>query len=172
MFKYLFIMNKLLIICAASNTSDGELSHIALDRLLTTLQFLKNNPSFHILCTGGFGEAFNTSDYAHAQLMQNFLLEHGIAHENFVEFVLGENLLEDIQLTRRVLSRYSPEVVAVITSDYQMERVRLSFELYCSYPNMIFIEAKSSIFEDELERLKRQEAQGVNRLKMMLRASQ
>ncbi|PAC26348.1 YdcF family protein [Flectobacillus sp. BAB-3569] len=165
-------MNKLLIICAASNTSDGELSHIALDRLLTALQFLKNNPSFNILCTGGFGEAFNTSDYAHAQLMQNFLLEHGIAHESFVEFVLGENLLEDIQLTRRVLSRYSPEAVVVITSDYQMERVRLSFELYCSYPNMIFIEAKSSIFEDELERLKRQESQGVNRLRMMLRASQ
>jgi uncharacterized SAM-binding protein YcdF (DUF218 family) len=80
--------------------------------------------------------------------------------------------LEDIQLTRRVLSRYSPEAVVVITSDYQMERVRLSFELYCSYPNMIFIEAKSSIFEDELERLKRQESQGVNRLRMMLRASQ
>lgn len=163
-------MNGILIICAASNTPDGELSHQALDRLLAACQFLKNNPSFQILCSGGFGEHFNRSDYPHAQLMQNFLLEQGVSYESFIEFVQGESLLEDIQLTKRLLSKYLPDVVVVISSDYQIERVRLSFELYCQYPGIIFIEAKSSIFEEELERLKRQEAQGINRLRIMLNA--
>ena len=45
------------------------------DRLLTALNFGKNNPLQYFVYWW-IWEAFNTSDYAHAQLMQNsFLLE-------------------------------------------------------------------------------------------------
>ncbi|WP_044172984.1 YdcF family protein [Flectobacillus major] len=161
-------MNGILIICGANNTHDGELTHIAFDRLLTALNFLKYNPDFKILCTGGFGNHFNTSDYPHAQYLQNFLLENGIPHEQFLEFILSENTIEDAQLCKRVLERHNPEVAVVISSDYHLERVRLSFLKFCGYPSTVFLAAKSSLFEDELERLIRQEQQAVNRLRMML----
>jgi len=160
-------MNGLLIIMADANTYDGNLSPIAIDRVLGASKFLKNNPEFYVLCTGGFGSHFNTSEYPHAQYLQNFLLEEGIAHDRFIEFSLGETAIEDIQLCHRIINRYEPDMVAVITSDYQVERIRFTFQKYADYQFLFFLEVKSNLYEEEMERLVRLEQQALNRLRML-----
>ncbi|MEA5256757.1 YdcF family protein [Arcicella aquatica] len=160
-------MNGLLIIMADANTYDGNLSPIAIDRVLGASKFLKNNPEFYVLCTGGFGSHFNTSEYPHAQHLQNFLLEEGIAHDRFIEFSLGETAIEDIQLCHRIINRYEPDMVAVITSDYQVERIRFTFQKYSDYQFFFFLEVKSNLYEEEMERLVRLEQQALNRLRFL-----
>lgn len=160
-------MNGLIIVMADSNTFDGNLSPIAIDRALGTLKFLKNNPDFQVLCTGGFGSHFNTSEYPHAQYLQNFLLEEGINHNRFVEFALGENTLEDIQLCDKIISRYEPDIIAVITSDFQLERIRFIFQKYSNYQYFVFLEVRTNLYEEEMERLVRLEQQALNRLRFL-----
>jgi uncharacterized SAM-binding protein YcdF (DUF218 family) len=161
-------MNGLLIILGANNTHDGQLAPMAIDRAIGAFRFLENNPDFYVLCTGGFGSHFNTSDYPHAQYLQNFLLEKGINHQRFVEFALSETMIDDAQLSKKIIERYQPDMVAVISSDFQIERARLTFQLYCDYPYTLFLEVPSNLYEEEMERLIRQEQQALNRLRMML----
>jgi DUF218 domain len=160
-------MDGLLIIIADTNTYEGCLSPIAIDRLLGASKFLKNNPTFHVLCTGGFGSHFNTSEYPHAQYLQSFLVEESIPHHRFVEFSLGENIIEDVQLCQRIINRYEPDMVAVITSDFQVERIRFTFQKYCNYQYFFFLEVKSNLYEEEMERLFRLEQQALNRLRFL-----
>lgn len=160
-------MDGLLIVMGDTNTYDGSLSPIAIDRVLGAFKFLRNNPSFHVLCTGGFGSHFNTSEYPHAQYLQRFLLEEGIEQHRFVEFSLGENSIEDVQLCKRIIQRYEPDMVAVITSDFQIERISLTFQKFCDYQYFIFLEVKSNMYEEDMERLLRIEQQVLNRIRMM-----
>lgn len=160
-------MTGLLILLGATNSHDGQLSPMAIDRLICAYHFLKNNPEFSILCTRGFGNHFNTSDYPHAQYLQHFLLEREIDPRRFTEFALSENTIEDAQLSRQIISRYNPAMVAVLSSDFHLERARLTFQKFCPFSNMFFIEAKSSLFEEDLARLVRQEQEALQRLMFM-----
>ncbi|MFC0184222.1 YdcF family protein [Pseudarcicella hirudinis] len=123
-------MTGLLILLGATNSHDGQLSPMAIDRLICAYHFLKNNPEFSILCTGGFGNHFNTSDYPHAQYLQHFLLEREIDPRRFTEFALSENTIEDAQLSRQIISRYNPAMVAVLSSDFTSKEPDLLFRSF------------------------------------------
>lgn len=58
-------MNTVIIVLGAPNSSDGRLSVIAKSRYDQAYQTYLHNPKAKILCTGGFGAHFNTTDCAH-----------------------------------------------------------------------------------------------------------
>ncbi len=58
-------MNAVIIVLGAANSSDSRLSVIAKIRCAQSYQAYLHNPKAKILCTGGFGVHFNTTDCAH-----------------------------------------------------------------------------------------------------------
>ena len=68
-------MSVAIVILGHINDEEGNLSAIAMlrcDMALTASCLLKKTHDVKILCTGGFGESFNTTRTSHAQHLQHY----------------------------------------------------------------------------------------------------
>lgn len=98
-------MKQIVLTLGAPNDEQGNLSPMAVDRLECTLGLYLHNNDVKILCTGGFGESFNTTNHPHAYYSKRFLIERGVKESDFLEFALTTNTVEDFRGTgHRVLS--------------------------------------------------------------------
>lgn len=119
-------MKEILIVLGSLNSSEGELSDIATDRLNHCLQLFDKRKNL-ILCTGGFGEHFNTTEIPHAKYAINYLIKCGLEPHYFLEMAVSSNTVEDAVKTKAILSHYNFPV-KIITSDYHLERVQIIFD--------------------------------------------
>ena len=119
-------MNKTILLLGASNDANGELSQMAIDRLECAYSIYANNPDIRFLCTGGFGEHFNTTQMPHAEYLRQWLLLKG------------------------VMNCMSIDLLIVVTSDFHVERVRMLYEMFIRHENVIFIPATSALSSNEL----------------------
>jgi uncharacterized SAM-binding protein YcdF (DUF218 family) len=121
-------MKEVLIVLGSPNSAEGKLGNIALDRLNYCFKIFEQNKNL-ILCTGGFGAHFNTTNQPHAQYAIEYLMSLGINSSYFMDIALSSNSVQDAVNSKQVLlnsgSDYS---VKVITSDFHLERVRIIFE--------------------------------------------
>ena len=131
-------MKQIVLTLGAPNDEQGNLSPMAVDRLECTLGLYLHNDGVKILCTGGFGESFNTTNHPHAYYSKRFLIERGVRESDFLEFALTTNTVE------------RPDLLFIVTSDFHMERVKLLHGLILNYPHVVFIPAKSSLSGEEL----------------------
>ena len=69
-------MKNVIIILGSPNSQKGRLSKIAIGRARKCLEIF-NPEKDMILCTGGFGVHFNTSEKPHADYLKQYLIKNG-----------------------------------------------------------------------------------------------
>jgi uncharacterized SAM-binding protein YcdF (DUF218 family) len=116
---------EVLVILGSPNSPEGELSDIARSRLDRGAELYSAGRL--ILCTGGWGNHFNTSTQAHAVFAKEYLLAKGIPESAFLEFALSGNTVEDASKSKAILAKLDKLIITVITSDFHLERVQLIF---------------------------------------------
>lgn len=97
-------MKQIVLTLGAPNDEQGNLSSMAVDRLECTLGLYLHNDGVKILCTGGFGESFNTTNHPHAYYSKRFLIERGVRESDFLEFALTTNTVEDFRMSKPITS--------------------------------------------------------------------
>jgi len=158
-------MKYLLLVLGAPNDVHGNLSNIALDRLNCAYDFYRFNDSVKILCTGGFGKHFNTTDKPHAHYAQSFLISKGLKDSVLSEYVPSSNTVDDFRMSKDLILTLNPSLLIIITSDFHMERVRILHKAILDYSSVIFIAAKSTLAECDLKPLIEHEEAAINELK-------
>ncbi len=143
-------MKKIIVLLGASNDKKGNLSQMAIDRLECAYSIYADNSNVTFLCTGGFGEHFNTTDVPHAEYLKKWLLLKGVNDKDFLPFIISSNTKEDIQGINDIMKYISTDLLIVVTSDFHIKRVKTLYKMLVPYENAIFISAISDLKEDEL----------------------
>lgn len=151
---------EVLIILGSPNSPSGKLSDISLSRLNYCVNHYKTGNL--ILCTGGWGEHFNTSEHAHALLAKQYLIENGIPEAVFLDFALSGNTVEDAVKAKEILSALENIKLTIITSDYHVNRVNLIFNEILKNYTMDFIGVKSNLDKDVYDALELHETKAIN----------
>ncbi|MDQ8202232.1 YdcF family protein [Pelagicoccus sp. SDUM812003] len=124
----MFGKNGIIIVLGSPNSPDGVLFSVAKARCEQAYKLWKDNPTWKILLTGGFGEHFNTTPYPHAKYLSDYLVKLGVAPDRFLEFASSRNTIEDASLSRAIVEGQNSKCIVVITSDYHLARARYLFE--------------------------------------------
>ena len=151
---------EVLIILGSPNSPSGKLSDISLSRLNYCVNNFQTGKL--ILCTGGWGAHFNTSEHAHAALAKQYLIENGIPREVFLDFALSGNTVEDAVKAKEILSKLDNIRLTVITSDYHVNRVKLIFNEILKNYTIDFIGVQSHLDKDVYDALERHEKSAID----------
>lgn len=151
---------KVLIILGSPNSPSGKLSDISISRLNDCLnRYQKGNL---ILCTGGWGEHFNTSKKSHATFAKQYLIEKGILEEDFLDFALSGNTVDDAVKIKPIISKLEKSKLTIITSDYHLNRVKIIFNKILENYTMDFIGVKSNLNQEEYNACMQHEIIAIN----------
>jgi len=82
-------MSCAIIILGSPNDDNGSLLPIALSRSEKALAEYNRIGDCKILCTGGFGQHFNSTNVAHGKYLQEHLMSKGVPPSSFVEIDLS-----------------------------------------------------------------------------------
>ncbi len=137
---------EVLLVLGSPNSSTGELSDISKSRLDCCRDLFTKGQ--RVLCTGAWGAHFNTSNQPHALYAKKYLLEKGLSEEDFLDFALSENTVDDARKIKSILSGLNYRKLTVITSDYHLDRVKLIFKKILEGYQLEFIGAKSNLDEE------------------------
>lgn len=148
----------LVVYLGAPNDEKGKLSDISISRAEKTIQEYLAHENYKILCTGGFGDHFNTTEIAHGLYVRNFLIGKGVPDTNILEdVVLSNNTEEDALLLKPKVEEYGVTNLIVVSSDFHMKRVRGIFEkIFVGY-DLTFSEAETNLPEEEMKTLREHE---------------
>ncbi|WP_343560614.1 YdcF family protein [Sphingobacterium sp.] len=155
----------MILVLGAPNDAQGNLAQIAQDRLNCACNLYLRNPGFKIVCTGGFGAHFNTTDQPHYFYAHKFLIEKGVPKHALGDGILSANTVEDFKLSRALIMEQNPQILIVVTSDFHMQRAQLLYQRYIDYPKVVFVPAPSSLSKEELVPLIAHESAAVKRLR-------
>lgn len=158
-------MKSIILLLGSPNDENGKLSRIAINRIECAYNLYANNKNMVFLCTGGFGEHFNTTNHPHAYYAKSALIERGVKEDDFLPFVLSSNTYEDFEKSKPTIERESPDILFIVSSDFHIERVKILHEKIINYPYSIFLSAKSSLSENELQPLLEHEQNAIKRFK-------
>ena len=151
---------EVLIILGSPNSPSGELSDISISRLNECVnRYQKGNL---ILCTGGWGEHFNISKCSHATFAKQYLIEKGILEEDFLDFALSGNTVDDAVKIKPIISKLEKSKLTIITSDYHLNRVKIIFNKILENYTMNFIGADSNLDREEHNALMQHEKKAIN----------
>ncbi|WP_426370476.1 YdcF family protein [Pseudocolwellia sp. HL-MZ7] len=163
-------MSTVIVILGHLNDEQGNLSAIAklrCDMALTASCLLKKIHDVKILCTGGFGESFNTTRTSHGQHLKNYLRNKGVSKSVFIDVALSTYTFEDALLSKPLLEKNLINQVVLVTSDFHMERAKLVFEHVMPNSKFAYAEAITcigeSVSQQELTRLIEHEKQAIKR---------
>jgi uncharacterized SAM-binding protein YcdF (DUF218 family) len=120
-------MKTTIVVLGSPNDEEGNLLPIAIERCKQALIEYKKNPHSSILCTGGFGEHFNTTKIPHGEYTQRYLIHNNIPTDNFLSVAQSGFTLEDAKLSIPILEKNSTEHIILITSDFHMPRAEFVF---------------------------------------------
>ena len=171
-------MKGLILILGAPNDEKGNLSDISIGRVEKGIETFNENEGYKILCTGGFGDHFNTTDQPHAAYVKKYLLEHEIPAEAIVEFAKSHDTEEDALLAKPIIDKYGVKSLIIISSDFHIGRVQYIFEKVFGEDGyqLEFREAETDFPEErydillthekkELERLEREGIKSMDKIK-------
>jgi uncharacterized SAM-binding protein YcdF (DUF218 family) len=120
-------MKNVIIILGSPNSPKGRLSKIAIGRAKKCLEIF-NPEKDMILCTGGFGTHFNTSEKPHAEYLRRYLIRKGISQSYFLPYADSSNTVQDATKAKGILLKNEVEKVEIITTNYHIKRVQLIFD--------------------------------------------
>ena len=136
-----------LIVLGSPNTPTGELSDISKSRLNYCKNYFSEKQL--VICSGGWGEHFNTSQHAHATYAKAYLIENGLPEACFLKLALSSNTVDDAVKIKPILETLGDAKLLIITSDYHLERVSLIFKTILKTYDMSFIGVDSSFLDED-----------------------
>ena len=71
-------MKYIILLLGAPNDEQGRLSQMAQDRIDCAYNLYANNEHMTFLCTGGYGQHFNTTNRPHAYYAKQALIKKGV----------------------------------------------------------------------------------------------
>lgn len=156
-------MNKrILIILGAPNSPSGILSSIAKNRLDVCFKiFLQNDL---ILCTGSWGEHFNTSKLPHSYHSKKYLLKKGIPNACFIAPALSNNTVDDAVKVKEIIASYKKPKLLIITSDFHLNRATLIFKEILHKHTIEFVGAANNLPRHQLEKIVEHEKKSINKI--------
>jgi uncharacterized SAM-binding protein YcdF (DUF218 family) len=158
-------MKGIIIILGSPNDEQGNLSDTAIGRLNKALQEYRRHPGYKILCTGGFGEHFNTTDKPHACYAINYLLQQGLLETDILEIVESQNTLEDALISKPIVEKHGVKFLVIVSSDFHMKRVKCIFgQVFTGY-DLTFSSAKTDFTKELYEILTKHEEKELIKLK-------
>ena len=147
------------IILGSPNSSQGALSAISKSRLNYCINhYQKGNL---VVCTGGWGEHFNTSENPHALFAKKYLIENGISENDFLDFALSSNTVDDAVKIKPIISKLKYPNLMVITSDYHIDRVKLIFSEILDKYKITYIAVESNFNKDDFDALVQHEKNAI-----------
>lgn len=158
-------MDGIIIILGSPNDERGNLSDIAISRLERGMQEYRQREGYKILCTGGFGEHFNTTDRPHAEYSTNYLLQNGIGETDILEIAESQNTAEDAVLAKPIVEKHGAKSLIIVSSDFHMTRVKHIFKKVFKEFDLIFCEAQSNLDEQRQKTLKNHEERELKKIK-------
>ena len=158
-------MNGIIIILGSPNDEQGNLSRTAIERLAEGTAEYRRCEGYKILCTGGFGEHFNTTDNPHAYYAVRHLIADGIPEGDILEIAQSRNTLEDALLSKPIVEKYGVRSLVVVSSDFHMERVMYIFERVFGGYDLTFLGAKASLPQELSQSLLDHEKREMERLR-------
>jgi len=153
------MIKEVLIVLGSPNSPSGRLSDISKSRLNYCKKLY--NIGKLILCTGGWGSHFNTSNNSHASYAKEYLLKKDISTNDFLEFALSSNTVDDAVKIKPILSNLNNIKPIIISSDYHIDRVELIFNEILSEYKMKFIGVKSNLKKEKYEHLAQHETRAI-----------
>ncbi|KFF29219.1 hypothetical protein IQ37_06580 [Chryseobacterium piperi] len=158
-------MKSIILILGAPNDVNGNLSITAIDRLNAAYELYQKDKKLSFLCSGGFGEHFNTSDLPHAHYVKQNLIKRGVFENDFLQHLITSNTVDDFRKATPVLEEANPEAVYVVTSDFHVTRAKMIFNIITEdrdiNKKVTFIAAQSTHASDELKRLEEHENKAI-----------
>lgn len=133
----------MLVVLGSPNSPEGVLSDISKSRLNFCLNLYTKND--FVLCTGGWGDHFNTSKKPHAEHCKAYLIENGILESAFLDFALSSNTVDDAVKIKPIVEALKDASLKIITSDYHLERVKLIFNEILKPFQLEFFGVKSNL---------------------------
>lgn len=156
-------MSSAIVVLGSPNDKNGVLLPIAISRCERALWEFERLGGCKILCTGGFGDHFNTTVSPHGKYVRDYLESNGVPRESFLEIALSSFTLEDATLSQPILDENSIKNVILVTSDYHMDRAKLVFSHILPNIKIECSEAITFVANDELKRLTQHEAVAIER---------
>jgi len=138
-------MNGIIVILGSPNDEQGNLSELAIGRLEQGLAEYRRRKEYKILCTGGFGEHFNTTDRPHAEYAIRYLLQKGIPEKDILDIAQSRNTVEDALLSKPIIAKSGVRSLIVVSSDFHMERVKYIFQRVFKRYRLTFSASKTSV---------------------------
>jgi len=158
-------MNRIIIILGSPNDEHGNLSDMAISRLMRGLQEYRQREGYKILCTGGFGEHFNTTDKPHAAYATNYLIQSGLQETDILEIAESKNTAEDAILTKPIVEKHRVKSLIIVSSDFHMKRVKYIFKKVFKGFNLTFYGAKTNFTDQRYRALKNHEERELKKIK-------
>ena len=151
---------RIIIILGSPNDPDGMLSETAKSRLELCLEVYKEND--RIICTGGWGAHFNTSERPHSFYAEKYLKEKGVPFSCFLNPVLSSNTVEDAVMAKKILSKHQQPELIVLTSDFHVQRAELIFKEILKEYDITFLGAKNRLSTKQLEKVTEHEKRSID----------
>ena len=160
-------MNGIIVILGSPNDERGNLSEIAMGRLELGLTEYRNREGYKFLCTGGFGEHFNTTERPHAEYAIRHLLEKGIPEKDVLEIAESRNTVEDALLSKPIIEKFHARSLIIVSSDFHMQRVEHIFQQVFDGYDLTFSGAKTEFPAERLRTLRKHEKKELEKLRKM-----
>jgi len=156
-------MSCAIIVLGSPNDENGNLLPIALSRCEKALSEFNKQTNCKILCTGGFGKHFNSTQIPHGNYVKEYLEAKGVPSTSFLEVALSSFTLEDATLSRPILFKNSISEVVLVTSEFHMERAKLVFNHVLPEFNFRYSQAETKVSDSEFQRLTKHEKNAIKR---------
>ncbi len=147
----------LLVILGSPNDANGKLLPFALSRCCTAFfkyqELIDAGHICRVICTGGFGEHFNTTNYSHSSYLKEHLIRMGISATCFLSDVESRFTFEDACMCNEHFKSYPTANVIVVSSDFHMERVRFVFNGLYPHRKFEYLASESDITLEQREAL-------------------
>ncbi|WP_283710477.1 YdcF family protein [Pseudoalteromonas prydzensis] len=159
-------MNTVIILLGAPNNSDGSLTAIAKSRCDKAYQIFLQQPYCKLLCTGGFGAHFNTTNIAHGDLTKAYLIKLGVPASAFLPVALSRFTFEDATLAQPILASAGAKKAILVSSEFHIARVHYVFSHVFPHIEFICEAAITPLPKAELEQLAAHEEHAMEREKV------
>lgn len=141
---------QVIIILGSTNSPDGEISPIGLQRLDKGAEIYKNKEGLKILLTGGNSGKEKKFEFPYSYYAKQYLISIGVEEPDILPLVLSKDTVEDAKLSLPVIQEYQFHSILVVTSDFHLERARYIFDRVFSsfeltYEGIAYVTSDSEI---------------------------
>ena len=153
-------MKNVIIVLGSPNSPKGRLSKIAIGRAKKCLEIFDSENDL-ILCTGGFGLHFNTSEKPHADYLKRYLIKNGMLENHFLPFANSSNTVQDATKSQEILRANEAENITIITTQYHLKRVKLIFDEILFQFKKTYIKVPNNMSVKSLLKFEKHEAKAI-----------